>query len=77
MMRDFNDLQFFAAVVIHHGFSAAARALSLPTFEVAGVTLIKCMVLVIDDGVIAKAFYPVFPPDESAAEVVGWLHASK
>jgi hypothetical protein len=26
-MRDFNDLQFFAAVVTHRGFSAAARAL--------------------------------------------------
>jgi DNA-binding transcriptional LysR family regulator len=29
-MRDFNDLQFFAAVVLHHGFSAAARALGMP-----------------------------------------------
>jgi hypothetical protein len=30
---------------------------------------------VIDDGVITKVFYPVFPPDESAAEVVSWLRA--
>jgi DNA-binding transcriptional LysR family regulator len=30
MMRDFNDLQFFAAVVVHRGFSAAARALGAP-----------------------------------------------
>src|SRR5215470_6742151 len=54
-----------------------ARALGLPTFEVAGMTLLKRMVLVIDDGVIAKVFYPVFPPDESAAVVVGWLRASR
>jgi peroxiredoxin len=54
-----------------------AHALSLPTFEVAGMTLLKRMVLVIDGGIITKAFYPVFPPDESAAEVVGWLHASR
>jgi len=54
-----------------------ARALNLPTFEVAGVTLLKRMVLVIDDGVIAKTFYPVFPPEESAAAVVGWLRASR
>ena len=54
-----------------------ARAISLPTFEVAGMTLLKRMVLIIDDGVIAKAFYPVFPPDESAAEVVGWLRSSR
>jgi len=54
-----------------------ARALRLPTFEIAGMTLLKRMVLIIDDGVIAKAFYPVFPPDESAAAVVGWLRASR
>jgi peroxiredoxin len=53
------------------------RALGLPTFEVAGMTLLKRMVLVIDDGVIAKAFYPVFPPDASAAVVAGWLRASR
>jgi peroxiredoxin len=53
------------------------RALGLPTFEVAGMVLLKRMVLIIDDGVIAKAFYPVFPPDESAAVVAGWLRASR
>jgi len=50
-----------------------ARALKLATFSVAGMTLLKRMALVIDDGVIVKAFYPVFPPDKNAAEVVGWL----
>jgi peroxiredoxin len=50
-----------------------SRAMRLPTFEVDGMTLIKRMAWVIDDGVIAKAFYPVFPPDQSAAEVVNWL----
>jgi peroxiredoxin len=50
-----------------------AQALRLPTFEAAGTTLLKRMVLIADDGVIAKVFYPVFPPDESAAVVAGWL----
>ncbi len=50
-----------------------ARALSLPTFSVAGMTLLKRMALIIDDGVIVKVFYPVFPPDKNAAEVVAWL----
>jgi len=54
-----------------------ARALSLPTFEVADMTLLKRMVLIIDDGLIAKALYPVFPPDESAAEVIDWLRSSR
>jgi peroxiredoxin len=52
-------------------------ALRLPIFAVDGMTLQKRMVLVIDDGVIAKVFYPVFPPDESAAEVVAWLRSSR
>jgi peroxiredoxin len=50
-----------------------ARALNLPTFVVAGMTLLKRMALVIDDGSIAKVFYPVFPPDKNAEEVVAWL----
>jgi peroxiredoxin/catechol 2,3-dioxygenase-like lactoylglutathione lyase family enzyme len=49
------------------------RALKLPTFTVPGMTLLKRMVFVIDDGVISEVFYPVFPPDKSAAEVVAWL----
>lgn len=52
---------------------ALARALKLPTFSVAGMTLLKRMALVVDDGQITKAFYPVFPPDKSAAEVVAWI----
>jgi peroxiredoxin len=49
------------------------RALNLPTFAVAGMTLLKRMALVIDDGMIVKVFYPVFPPDKSAEEVIAWL----
>jgi peroxiredoxin len=51
-------------------------ALKLPTFTTSGMTLLKRMALVIDDGVIVKAFYPVFPPDKNAAEVVAWLRAA-
>jgi len=55
---------------------ALARALDLPTFAVAGMTLLKRMALVIDDGVISKVFYPVFPPDKNAEEVIAWLRKS-
>ena len=51
------------------------RALKLPTFTTSGMTLLKRMALVIDDGIIAKAFYPVFPPDKSAETVVAWIRA--
>lgn len=50
-----------------------ARTLTLPTFSVAGMILLKRMVFVIDDGVVTKVFYPVFPPDQSAGEVIAWL----
>jgi peroxiredoxin len=54
-----------------------ARILDLPTFTVAGMTLLKRMALVIEGGIIAKVFYPVFPPDKNAEEVVAWLQASR
>jgi len=49
------------------------RAMNLPTFTVAGMTLLKRFTLIIDDGKITKVFYPVFPPDRSATYVVTWL----
>jgi len=50
-----------------------AEALGLPTFEVEGMVLLKRLTMVIDDGRIQKVFYPVFPPDKNADEVIGWL----
>jgi peroxiredoxin len=52
---------------------ALGRAMQLPTFQTSGMTLLKRFTLVIDDGVVTHVFYPVFPPDRSAAEVVEWL----
>jgi peroxiredoxin len=54
-----------------------ARAINLPTFAVAGMTLHKRMALVIEDGVVVKVFYPVFPPDKNAEEVMAWLRAPR
>jgi peroxiredoxin len=52
-----------------------ARALSLPTFRADGRALLKRLTLVVRDGVIVHAFYPVFPPDAAAGQVVDWLLA--
>jgi peroxiredoxin len=49
------------------------RALRLPVMEVAGLTLMKRLTMIIDDARIAHVFYPVFPPDQNAAEVLAWL----
>jgi peroxiredoxin len=50
-----------------------AQALRLPTFEVDGVRLYKRLALVVEACAIRKAFYPVFPPDENARDVLAWL----
>lgn len=52
---------------------ALARAMKLPTFETSGMTLLKRFTLVIDGGVVRHVFYPVFPPDRSATDVIAWL----
>ena len=52
---------------------ALARALKLPTFGVDGMTLIRRITLIAREGVIEKVFYPVFPPDRNAGDVLAWL----
>jgi peroxiredoxin len=47
--------------------------LRLPTFEFEGATLYRRVTLVLEAGKVAKVFYPVFPPDRNATEVVAWL----
>ena len=51
-------------------------ALRLPTFNVAGTELYRRLTLVVDDGRVAKLFYPVFPPDRNADDVLAWLRAN-
>lgn len=53
------------------------KAVRLPFFIADGMTLLKRMAWVIDDGRITKVFYPVFPPDKNAEEVIAWLRSSR
>ena len=50
-------------------------ALRLPTFTVAGMEVFKRLTLVAEDGKILKVFYPVFPPDRNAGDVIAWLRS--
>jgi peroxiredoxin (alkyl hydroperoxide reductase subunit C) len=52
------------------------HALNLPTMEVADLTMIKRMAMIIDDAKITHVFYPVFPPDRNAGDVLAWLKAN-
>jgi peroxiredoxin len=75
-----NDYQTEMASRLHLPFPVLSdekleltRALKLPTMEVAGLTLIKRLALIIDEGRIRHVFYPVFPPDRNAGDVLAWL----
>jgi peroxiredoxin len=77
------DVQREAAERLHLPFAllsdhvgALSEALRLPTMTVDGTPMIKRLTLVVRDGRIEHVFYPVFPPDEHAAQVLAWLHAS-
>jgi peroxiredoxin (alkyl hydroperoxide reductase subunit C) len=74
------DYQREAAERLHLPFTLLSdadlemtKALRLPTFEAAGQTLLKRFTLIISDARIEHVFYPVFPPDRHAEEVLGWL----
>jgi peroxiredoxin len=56
---------------------ALTNALTLPTMEVAGLTLIKRLAMIIDDARITHVLYPVFPPDSNAPDVLAWLQGNK
>ena len=52
-------------------------ALGLPTFEIAGHTLYKRLAWIARERRIVKVFYPVFPPDRNAGDVVDWLRRNR
>jgi peroxiredoxin len=54
-----------------------AEALRLPTFEVDGMRLYKRLTLIAAAGKIEHVFYPVFPPDRNARDVLAWLQANR
>lgn len=49
------------------------HALNLPTFQAAGMTLLKRLTMIVDKGVIRAVHYPVFPSDSDPAWVMDWL----
>ncbi len=54
---------------------AFSDALSLPTFTVGSTRLLRRVTLICRSGTIERVFYPIFPPDQHAAEVVAWLRS--
>ena len=56
---------------------ALSNALRLPTFYIEGFKLIKRTTIIAKSGIIEKVFYPVFPPDKNADQVIAWLSEQK
>jgi peroxiredoxin len=54
-----------------------SKALSLPMLEIEGKQLIKRLTLIVQSGEIVKVFYPVFPPDRNADDVLAWIRENK
>jgi peroxiredoxin len=75
--REFAERNHIAYPVVSDPELLVRDALDLPTFEIAGETLYKRLALIAENGVIVKVFYPVFPPDRNAADVVAWLGARR
>lgn len=73
--REFVEREHIPFPLLSDSDLLLAEALSLPTFGVEGMTLYKRLTLVAEAGTIVKVFYPVFPPDRDASEVLGWLRA--
>jgi peroxiredoxin len=63
--------------LLNDGQLVLTHALQLPTFQYAGLRLTKRLTIIAMDGIIRKVFYPVFPPDENAGEVIAWLTAKQ
>ena len=55
---------------------AFSKALKLPFLEVEELVLIKRLTLIIENGIIKKCFYPVFPPDKNPRSVLNWLKSN-
>jgi peroxiredoxin len=71
--REFAERNHMPFPVVSDPERRLGSALGLPTFEIAGLTLYKRITLVAEDARIVKVFYPVFPPDANAGDVLRWL----
>jgi peroxiredoxin len=76
--REFADREHIPFPLLSDNrLALAGEPLRLPTFEAGGLTLYRRLTLVAEAGRIVKVFYPVFPPDRDAAEVLAWLNRAE
>jgi peroxiredoxin len=73
--REFADREHIPYPLLSDHELKLADAMGLPTFATSGLDLYKRLTFVAEAGEIVKVFYPVFPPDRNAGEVLAWLDA--
>lgn len=73
VQKEFVDRNHITFPILSDSDYQLAGNLKLPTFDFDGERLIKRMALIIQEGKIQKVFYPVFPPDKNAENVLAWL----
>lgn len=75
--REFAEREHIPYPLINDSGFLLASELGLPTFELGGIRYYRRLTFIARAGQIAKVFYPVFPPQQNAAEVVGWLRDNR
>jgi peroxiredoxin len=75
--REFADRAHLPYPLLSDATFVLERELGLPTFELAGQRFYRRVTFIARDATIVKVFYPVFPPDLNAAEVVMWLDENR
>ena len=52
---------------------AMTNTMRLPTFQTAGLHLLKRLTLIVKDGQVMAVKYPIFPSNSDAAWAINWL----
>ena len=75
--REFAEREHLPYPLLNDSGLRLAATLALPTFEASGMRLYRRLTFVASQGRVEKVFYPVFPPDRNAADVIAWLAAKQ
>jgi len=74
--REMADRLHLPFEILSDGEFKLCEALRLPTFAVDGIRLVKRLTMIVRSGRIENVLYPVFPPNESADEVLRWIRSN-
>lgn len=73
--REFAEREHLPYALLNDSEFSLAEEFGLPTFEANGVRYYRRLTFIAREGRVARVFYPVFPPQDNAADVIAWLSA--